>query len=324
MGAFGSPGIGPGFYSPGAIGGGGGTGPTDVTAAAVLTDNAVVLGSGGGRGVKSAAGLGTLGQVFTSNGAGLAPTFQDNPADGANQALSNLAAVALNTALLPDAAAADDFGSATLPFKDFFLAGSSGTPGTNNFRITGASTSGTRVITLPDATDTLVGLAASQVLTNKTLTSPVINTSVSGTAFLDDDTFATATATTFASAESIKAYVDAQVGGAGFDWHNEVVGTSQAMAVQNGYVANNAGLVTLTLPTTAAVGDVVAVQGVGAGGWLIAQNASEIIHVGNVASTAGVGGSVASINRYDSVTLVCVVADTEWAVIASQGSLTIV
>jgi hypothetical protein len=77
--------------------------------------------------------------------------------DAANRALSNLASVALNTALLPDAAAADDFGSATLPFKDFFLAGSSGTPGTNNFKITGASTSGTRVITLPNATATLAG-----------------------------------------------------------------------------------------------------------------------------------------------------------------------
>jgi len=59
-------------------------------------------------------------------------------------------------------------------------------------------------------------LAGTETLTNKTLTtptltSPVLNTSVSGTAFLDDDTFATASATTLASSESIKAYVDAQV-----------------------------------------------------------------------------------------------------------------
>lgn len=84
---------------------------------------------------------------------------------GANTALSNLASVAINTALLPDAAAADDFGSATLPFKDFFLAGSSGTPGTNNFKLTGASTSGTRVITFPDATTTLSGNAVANVFT---------------------------------------------------------------------------------------------------------------------------------------------------------------
>jgi hypothetical protein len=86
----------------------------------------------------------------------------------ATLALDNLASVQINTALLPDAAAADDFGSATLPFKDYFLAGTSGTPGTNNFKITGASTSGTRVITLPDATDTLVGKATTDTFTNKT------------------------------------------------------------------------------------------------------------------------------------------------------------
>lgn len=57
----------------------------------------------------------------------------------------------------------------------------------------------------------VVTTTGTQTLTNKTLTSPVLNTGVSGTAFLDDDTFATATATTLASSESIKAYVDAEV-----------------------------------------------------------------------------------------------------------------
>lgn len=75
---------------------------------------------------------------------------------GATTALDNLASVALNIALLPDAAAADDFGSATLPFKDYWFAGSSGTPGTNNFKITGSSSSGTRVITFPDASGTVI------------------------------------------------------------------------------------------------------------------------------------------------------------------------
>src|SRR5210317_1606301 len=74
-----------------------------------------------------------------------------------------------------------------------------------------SSISNTGTLTLPTSTDTLVGRATTDTLTNKTLTSPVINTGVSGTAVLDDDTFATATASTLATSESIKAYVDTTV-----------------------------------------------------------------------------------------------------------------
>jgi len=54
-------------------------------------------------------------------------------------------------------------------------------------------------------------LAGSENLTNKTLTSPVINTSVSGSAILDEDNLASNSATQLATQQSIKAYVDSQV-----------------------------------------------------------------------------------------------------------------
>ena len=57
---------------------------------------------------------------------------------------------------------------------------------------------------------TVTTLVGSQTLTNKTLTSPVINTGVSGSAILDSDTMSGASATTLSSSESIKAYVDGQ------------------------------------------------------------------------------------------------------------------
>ena len=53
--------------------------------------------------------------------------------------------------------------------------------------------------------------SGSITLTNKTLTSPVVNTGISGTAIQDDDNFSSASATKLASSESIKAYVDAQL-----------------------------------------------------------------------------------------------------------------
>lgn len=113
-------------------------------------------------------------------------------------------------------------------------------------------------------------------------------------------------------------------GGGGITWV-EVVGTTQAMDVDTGYVANNAGLVTLTLPDTAAFGSIVRVVGKGAGGWLIAQNAAEFIRWDEASvTTTGVGGSLASTDNFDAVELVCMTADTEWVVLSSKGNITIV
>ena len=60
---------------------------------------------------------------------------------------------------------------------------------------------------------TVTTLTGSQTLTNKTLTSPVINTGVSGTAILDEDSLSSNSATQLATQQSIKAYVDANAGG---------------------------------------------------------------------------------------------------------------
>jgi hypothetical protein len=54
-------------------------------------------------------------------------------------------------------------------------------------------------------------LAGTETLTNKTLTSPVLNTAISGTAFKDEDDMSSDSATAVASQQSIKAYVDAQL-----------------------------------------------------------------------------------------------------------------
>jgi hypothetical protein len=112
--------------------------------------------------------------------------------------------------------------------------------------------------------------------------------------------------------------------GSGIGW-TDVTGTSQAMAADNGYVSDNAGLVTLTLPATAAFGTAISVLGKGAGGWKIAQNAGQNIQVGSSSTTVGVGGSVASTNRFDSIDLICTTANTTWTTLGGvQGILTIV
>jgi hypothetical protein len=74
------------------------------------------------------------------------------------------------------------------------------------------SASVTNVLTLPAGGDQeIVGTTSTQILTNKTLTSAVLNTSVSGTAVLDEDNMSSDSATQLATQQSIKAYVDSQV-----------------------------------------------------------------------------------------------------------------
>lgn len=108
----------------------------------------------------------------------------------------------------------------------------------------------------------------------------------------------------------------------GISW-NEETGTSATMAVDNGYIANNAALVTLTLPDTAALGSVVRVAGKGAGGWKIAQNAGETIHFGTSSTTTGATGYLQNTEQYDAVELVCITANTDWVVISSVGNITV-
>lgn len=100
-----------------------------------------------------------------------------------------------------------------------------------------------------------------------------------------------------------------------------VTGTSQSAATNTAYVTNNAALCTVTLPTTAAVGDEQRVIGLGAGGWKIAQNSGQLINFGNQVTTTGVGGSLASSNQFDTIHLKCTVANTTWSVVSSQGNI---
>jgi len=72
-----------------------------------------------------------------------------------------------------------------------------------------------------------------QTLTNKTLTSPVLNTGVSGTAIKDQDDMSSNSATHLATQQSIKAYVDSQTSSTGntggrqaFNLNNSVSGVA--------------------------------------------------------------------------------------------------
>lgn len=128
--------------------------------------------------------------------------------------------------------------------------------------------------------------------------------------------------TTIPTSAAVKDYVDTAAGAGSIAWQ-EVTSTSQTAVANGGYIANNASLVTITLPTTAAVGSTVRVIGKGAGGWRIAQNSGETIHFGASSTIAGTGGYIGSTNRYDTAEIICVTANTTWVVASSVGNITV-
>ena len=76
--------------------------------------------------------------------------------------------------------------------------------------------------------------------------------------------------------------------GANMNWV-AVGGTSQGMAANTGYLATATTQVVLTLPTNPALGDIVAVNGLGAGGWKIAQNSGQYISARSLPNDAPTG-----------------------------------
>ena len=65
--------------------------------------------------------------------------------------------------------------------------------------------------------------------------------------------------------------------GGGLVGWQPVTGASQQAVVNQGYLATNGTTVTVTLPASPSVGDIVRVSGAGAGGWQIAQNAGQAV-----------------------------------------------
>ena len=111
--------------------------------------------------------------------------------------------------------------------------------------------------------------------------------------------------------------------GSGLTW-TVVTGATQAAAVNHGYIANNAGTCVITLPSTSAVGSIVAVTGINnSTGWEIAQNSGNTIFFGTSTTTPGTTGYLESTNTYDAVYLLCVTANAYWVVLNSVGNITV-
>ena len=107
-----------------------------------------------------------------------------------------------------------------------------------------------------------------------------------------------------------------------YTWVDQTT-TSVTLAPSTSYVADNAGLVTFTLPATAAFGDTYRIVGKGAGGWTLVENALQSVQFGSITTTIATG-SLSSSNSGDCIEIVCITANTTFAVISSIGNITYV
>ncbi len=106
----------------------------------------------------------------------------------------------------------------------------------------------------------------------------------------------------------------------------DTTGTTQAMAVNTTYIADNAAQVVFTLPATAAQGTRMSIIGNGAGGWQIAQNANQVIKSNGSTTTTGTGGTLSSTNHFNTIEILATVggASTTWVVVDGNGTYTFV
>ena len=110
---------------------------------------------------------------------------------------------------------------------------------------TGIDTSATGTTVTYAIDSTVTTLTGSQTLTNKTLTSPVLNGTISGTSIKDEDNMASNSASHLATQQSIKAYVDAEVAG--------ITGDITAVTAGTGLSGGGtSGAVTLNIDSTVA------------------------------------------------------------------------
>lgn len=196
-----------------------------------------------------------------------------------------------------------------------FDAGGSGivSPGTIN-QLAWYSATGSTVSGLTGANSAVLVTTAAGVpgLTGSLTDGQLVIGSTAGT-----PTPATLTAGTGVSITNSSGSITINAGGGGMSW-TTLAGTSQAAAVNNGYISGAAGATTITLPVTAAIGSMVAVEGLGAGGWILTANTGQTIKIGSSTTTSA--GSLTSVAASDNVYVTCIVANTTWRVRSTNSA----
>lgn len=155
---------------------------------------------------------------------------------------TDLTSVSLTDDTIPSAKATKDYIDTQLTAEDLDFQGDSGgaqTVDLDSETLTiaggvGIDTTGSAQTLTIDIDATVATLTDTQTLTNKTLTSAVLDGTISGTSIKDEDTMVSDSDTHLATQQSIKAYVDAQVGGVTTPTGNELENVVEDVTPQLG------------------------------------------------------------------------------------------
>ncbi len=111
--------------------------------------------------------------------------------------------------------------------------------------------------------------------------------------------------------------IDGSGAGGSMVWQN--ISASQTLVVQNGYFCSGGTNLSLALPATSSVGDLIEIILIGSTSFTVTQSASQQIILGNRQTTAGIGGSLASTQQGDAIKIVCQTANLIW--VSGSGSI---
>lgn len=161
---------------------------------------------------------------------------------------------------------------------------------------------------LGGATNTVTSLAAmtnGQLVVGSTGVSPVLATITAGAGISVVNGAGTITIATVDS---------------GFTWNDQTADLNPIVK-ENGYFADKASRLVLTLPTNAVQGDTYAIAGFGANGWQLSAGTGQIIVLGN--QQTSVAGNLQSTNRWDQMEVICSPTTTTFIVRHAIGNITV-
>lgn len=108
----------------------------------------------------------------------------------------------------------------------------------------------------------------------------------------------------------------------GLTW--SVITASQTASVNNGYFSNKAGTLTLALPASSAIGDVIEVsnENTALGVQFTQAAGQQILLPNNTTTTLGATGTLTSSAIGDTMKIVCKTANTIWRCVSMNGNWT--